>query len=78
MDAPQLRFAMKLTYGVGQAAEGLKNDAFGIFILFYYNQVLCLSGTLAGLALGIVLVFDSVSDHWRLRFCPRQRADKAA
>lgn len=73
MDQSQLRFPTKLAYGVGQAAEGLKNTAFGIFILFYYNQVLGLSGTLAGLALGIALVFDaisdplagSVSDHWR-------------
>ncbi len=75
MEAAQLRFPTKLAYGVGQAAEGLKNGAFGIFVLFYYNQVLGLSGTLAGLALGIALVFDaisdplagSVSDHWRSR-----------
>jgi len=73
VDKSQLRFSIKLAYGVGQAAEGLKNTAFGIFVLFYYNQVLGLSGTLAGLALGIALVFDavsdplagSVSDHWR-------------
>ncbi len=75
MAAAQLRFPTKLAYGVGQAAEGLKNTAFGIFVLFYYNQVLGLSGTLAGLALGIALVFDAVtdplagslSDHWRSR-----------
>lgn len=75
MKAPQLRFATKLSYGVGQAAEGLKNGAFGIFVLFYYNQVLGLSGTLAGVALGVALVFDAVtdplagsmSDHWRSR-----------
>ena len=44
----------KIVYGLGQAAEGLKNTAFGLFLLFYYNQVLGLPGTLAGLALGIV------------------------
>ena len=73
MEQSQLRFPTKLAYGVGQAAEGLKNGAFGIFVLFYYNQVLGLSGTLAGLAIGVALVFDSVSDplagsvsdHWR-------------
>ncbi len=73
MDPTQLRFPTKVAYGVGQAAEGLKNGGFGIFVLFYYNQVLGLSGTLAGLALGIALVFDaisdplagSLSDHWR-------------
>ncbi len=65
----------KLAYGFGQAAEGLKNGAFGVFLFFYYNQVLALSGTLAGLAVGIALMFDAVtdpmagsmSDNWRSR-----------
>ncbi len=51
----------------------MKNGAFGIFLMFYYNQVLGLSGTLAGLAVGVALVFDAVtdplagslSDNWR-------------
>ena len=70
---PPLGFGTKFTYGFGQAAEGLKNGAFGVFLFFYYNQVLALSGTLAGLAVGIALVFDavtdpmagSISDNWR-------------
>ena len=72
---PPLTIATKLSYGVGQVAEGLKNTAMATFVLFYYNQVLGLSGTLAGLALGIALVFDavtdpiagSVSDNWQSR-----------
>lgn len=72
---PPLSFATKFTYGFGQAGEGLKNGAFGVFLFFYYNQVLALSGTLAGLAVGIALVFDaitdpiagSLSDNWRSR-----------
>ncbi len=71
--APPLRFVHKLTYGIGQGAEGMKNGAFGVFLFFYYNQVLGLSGTYTGLAVGIALVFDaisdplvgSVSDNWR-------------
>ncbi|MGD8418238.1 MAG: MFS transporter [Pseudomonadales bacterium] len=70
---PPLSFLTKLTYGFGQAGEGLKNGAFGVFVFFYYNQVLALPGTLAGLAVGIALVFDaitdpmagSLSDNWR-------------
>ena len=70
---PPLGLGTKFTYGFGQAAEGLKNGAFGVFLFFYYNQVLALSGTLAGLAVGIALVFDavtdpmagSISDNWR-------------
>jgi len=72
---PALRAATKLGYGIGQSAEGLNTGAFGAFLLFYYNQVLGLSGTLAGLALGIALIFDavtdplmgSISDNWRSR-----------
>ena len=55
-------FSSKLAFGVGQFAEGLKNTAFGLFVLFYYNQVLELPGTLAGLALFIALLFDAVTD----------------
>ncbi|MFP6808840.1 MAG: MFS transporter [Pseudomonadales bacterium] len=66
----------KSAYGIGQFAEGLNNTSFGLFILFYYNQVLGVSGTLCGLALGIALVFDaitdplagSLSDNWQSRF----------
>ena len=55
-------FSSKLAFGVGQFAEGLKNTGFGLFILFYYNQVLELPGTLAGLALFVALMFDAVTD----------------
>ena len=55
-------FSSKLAFGVGQFAEGLKNAAFNLFVLFYYNQVLELPGTLAGLALFIALLFDAITD----------------
>jgi len=71
--ASELTFNTKFAYGVGQLAEGLKNSALNTFVLFYYNQVLGLPGTLAGLAVAIALVFDavsdplagSISDNWR-------------
>lgn len=53
---------MRLAFGLGQFAEGVKSGAFNFFLLFYYNQVLGLSGALAGQALLIALVFDAVSD----------------
>jgi GPH family glycoside/pentoside/hexuronide:cation symporter len=70
-----LPFRIKFAFGVGQAAEGLKNGAFGTFLLFYYNQVLGMPGTLAGIAVGIALIVDaftdplagSLSDHWHSR-----------
>jgi Na+/melibiose symporter-like transporter len=72
---PPLGFVTKFAYGFGQAGEGLKNGAFGVFLFFYYNQVLALSGTYAGMAVGIALMFDaisdpmagSLSDNWRSR-----------
>ena len=55
-------FSSKLAFGVGQFAEGVKNTAFSLFLLFYYSQVLELPATLAGVALMIALVFDAVTD----------------
>ena len=57
-----LPFGSKFAYGVGQFAEGLKNTAFVVFVLFYYNQVLGLPGTMAGAALFVALLFDAVTD----------------
>ncbi len=55
-------FSSKFAFGVGQFGEGLQNTGFGLFILFYYNQVLGLSGTMAGAALFVALLFDAVTD----------------
>lgn len=49
-------------YGLGQASEGIKNYAFTSFLLFYYTSVIGLSGSLAGAALMIALVFDAITD----------------
>jgi GPH family glycoside/pentoside/hexuronide:cation symporter len=49
-------------FGFGQAGEGLKNAAFGTFLLFFYNQIVGVSGTLTGLALAIALMFDAITD----------------
>ncbi len=71
----RLALSSKLSYGVGQVAEGLKNNAFNAFLLFFYNQVLGVPGTYCGVALAIALLFDAVtdpvagslSDGWRSR-----------
>lgn len=51
-----------LAYGVGQLGESLRTVGYTTFLLFYYNQVLGLSGALTSLALGISLVIDAISD----------------
>lgn len=58
----KLAFSTMLAYGMGQAAEGFKNHAFNVFLFFFYSQVVGLSGAMVGLALGVALVFDAVTD----------------
>lgn len=59
---PPLTPATKHWYAVGQFAEGLKNESYSVFLLFYYTAVLGLEGSLAGTAILIALVFDGVTD----------------
>jgi len=63
-----------VAYGIGQVAEGIKNHAFTAFLLFYYTSVLGVSGTLAGAALMIALVFDAVTDPLVAVFSDRTRS----
>src|SRR5262245_29422183 len=69
----RLRIGTKLGFGVGSVAEGAVVTAFNTWNFLFYNQVLGLSGTLAGLAVTISLILDgiseplvgSLSDRWR-------------
>ncbi len=58
----RIRLGTKLAFGIGQLAEGIKNYGLSTFLLLYYNQVLGMSGSLAGLAIFVALLFDAVSD----------------
>lgn len=59
---PPLTRGIKVSYGVGQAAEGIKNAAFNVFVFFYYTQVLGLPTVYTGVAIGIALAVDSITD----------------
>ena len=71
-----MKATSKIGYGVGQLADGVKQGAFVTFLFFYYNQVLGLSGSLAGTASLIALMIDAItdpmigqiSDNWRSRW----------
>jgi GPH family glycoside/pentoside/hexuronide:cation symporter len=52
----------KLGFGVGQLAEGITLTVFNSYVLFYFNQILGVAGTLTGLALGIAMIFDAITD----------------
>lgn len=58
----KLRPATRIFFGMGQVAEGLKNFSISFFVLFYYNHLIGLSGSLTGLALALALVVDAVTD----------------
>ncbi len=59
---PKLSLHQKVAYGSGEIAENIKNYAISLFILFYYNQLLGLSGTLVGISLLIALLVDAITD----------------
>lgn len=52
----------RLSYGVGGAAGGIKNNGFDYVLLLFYSQVLGLPAVMVALALWIALVVDAVSD----------------
>lgn len=62
MQVPLPPIAGRITYSVGTVGFGFFDAATRAFLLLYYSQVLGLSAGLAGLAIGISLLFDAVSD----------------
>ncbi len=66
----------KIFYGIGAAAYGVRDTGFNSFVLIFYNQVLGLPASLAGLALMLTLIADAIfdpligmaSDGWRSRW----------
>ena len=61
-DISGISFQNRLLYSSGIVSHALKEAAMGVFVLFYYKQVLGLSGTLTGLAIGISIIWDGISD----------------
>ncbi len=61
-DYTPVPWRVRIAFGIGQLPEGIKSAAFGFFLLFYYNQVLGLSGTLSGIAISLALIVDAISD----------------
>jgi glycoside/pentoside/hexuronide:cation symporter, GPH family len=60
--AGTLTWRVRFMFAVGQIPEGVQSTSFGFFLLFFYNQVLGLSGFLASLAIVVALLVDAVSD----------------
>ena len=62
MQPPPLTNRVRWLYGFGSVAYGVKDNGFSYFLMFYYNQVLDLPGSLAGLAILIAMILDAVAD----------------
>ena len=60
-DSPRITTGTRWAYGSGGAGYGVLYNAH-YFVLIYYSQVLGLDAGLAGLAVGIGLVFDAITD----------------
>ena len=52
----------KLAFGIGASGEAATNWIFNVLTFFFYNQILGLSGLLAGNAVFIAILFDAVTD----------------
>jgi Na+/melibiose symporter-like transporter len=64
----------KWSYSVGSIPFAVKDAAFVNFVIFFYTQVHGLSGTLAGLAMFIALLWDAISDPVVGSWCDRLRS----
>ncbi len=58
----RIPLSTKMLYGAGSLASGVKDTAFNVFLLFFYTQVVGLSGSLAGAAIFTALLLDAISD----------------
>jgi GPH family glycoside/pentoside/hexuronide:cation symporter len=62
----------KVLFGMGATAESICLYSFGFLTMLYYNQVLGLPATLAGLGPTLALIFDAITDplvgSWSDRF----------
>lgn len=68
---PVVSHGTMFIYGLGRAAEAIKSRVFETFLFFYYVQVLEVPGTYAGLAVGVALAFDAVTDPFMGSFSDR-------
>ena len=57
-----LSLSLRMTFGFGAVAYGIKDNGFAYFLLLFYGTVVGLEPALVGTALLIALVFDALSD----------------
>ncbi len=60
--AERVPWLTRLAYSLGNVCETVLSRSFELFVLFFYTQVLGLSGTLAGAAILVAMIADAVTD----------------
>ena len=60
--AQRAKKSTAIAWGFGGISVGIKNNLLGVWILYYYNEVLGVDAYLVSLALAIALVVDAISD----------------
>ena len=60
--ARKLSVPTMLSFGIGEAAGAFKNMAWGVLLLFFYQQVVGVEAWLVGLAIAIAVIMDAVTD----------------
>ena len=60
--AQRAKKSTAIAWGFGGISVGIKNNLLGVWVLYYYNEVLGVDAYLVSLALAIALVVDAISD----------------
>ena len=60
--AGRVPFRIKIAYGIGAMAYGIKDNGFSVFLLLFYNQVVGVPAGLVGSVIAVALVFDALID----------------
>lgn len=69
--AQRLSWPQRLAWMVCAMPELVKSFAWDAFVLFFYAQVVGLSGWLIGIAIAVIIVFDTLVDPWIGAFSDR-------
>ncbi|QNA86322.1 MFS transporter [Sphingomonas sp. So64.6b] len=60
--APPLTCTIRLSYGAGAIANGVKNVSFSAYLMFFYNQVVGVPAAIVSAALALTLLIDALAD----------------
>ncbi|MBS0479968.1 MAG: MFS transporter [Proteobacteria bacterium] len=61
-ELPPIGIGVRIAYGIGAIAPGVKGGAFTTFLLFYYSQVVGVPATIVSGAIAMTLFVDAICD----------------